>query len=78
MNGSMSSTLSPPGTMVSKGRASTPAAVSSARRLTAPLPRAMNTTTMTTAPIHGPRDSGANSPAASSRAASARCKGRRT
>ena len=78
MNGSMSSTFSPPGTTVSSGMASTPATASRLRRLTAPLPVAMNTATMIAAPIHGPRDSGATSPAASNSAPMARCKGLRT
>ncbi|MNC75249.1 hypothetical protein D3C75_1267510 [compost metagenome] len=78
MNGSMSSTFSPPGSTVSSGIDSTPAKASNDRRLTAPRPMAMKVTTMITAPIHGPRDSGATKPPASSRAPRARCSGLRT
>ncbi|MNG00186.1 hypothetical protein D3C84_831130 [compost metagenome] len=73
MKGSRSRTFCPPGRMASNGRASTAAIPSSIRRLTAYRPVPMNMMIMTAAPIHGPRDSGANRPPASRRAPSRRC-----
>ncbi|MNN59157.1 hypothetical protein D3C81_1742530 [compost metagenome] len=78
MNGSRSRIFSPPGTMVSSGMLITPASASRDRRVTARLPMAMNTIIITTAPTQGPRDSGANRPAASSKAPRLRCSRLRT